>query len=70
MLVISRFGFEGRIWVLIVLVPVHCLLDAFRNSGVIILSRQTHCLDRTPDCTFFGNRIVASKMADRKTGER
>ena len=28
-----------------------------------------HCLDRTPDCTFW-TRIVASKMADRKKGER
>ena len=42
MLVISRFGFEGRIWVLIALVPVHCLLVALRNSGFIILSRQTN----------------------------
>ena len=25
-LVISRFGFEGRIWVLIAPVPGHCLL--------------------------------------------
>ena len=36
------------------------------------LSKQkphNHCLDRTPDCTFW-TRIVASNMADRKTGER
>ena len=34
------------------------------KPGIIV-----HCLDRTPDCTFW-TRIVASKMADRKTGER
>ena len=31
MLVTSRFGFEGRILVLIVLVPVNCLLMTFHT---------------------------------------
>ena len=31
-LVISRFGFNGRICVPIALVPGHCLLVTFRNS--------------------------------------
>ena len=38
------------------------------KSVLFISSRsdeQTHCLDRTPDCTFW-TRIVASMMADRK----
>ena len=35
----------------------------------ILLEKFIHCLDRTPDCTFW-TRIVASKMADRKSGER
>ena len=35
-LVISCFGFEGKIWVLSALVPGHCLLVAFnsRNRGM------------------------------------
>ena len=34
-LVISRFGFEGRIWVLISPVPGHCLLVAFKSKTYI-----------------------------------
>ena len=30
-LVISRYGFEGGIWVLITPVPGHCILVTFRN---------------------------------------
>ena len=37
-LVISLFGFEGRIWDLIVSVPDHCLSFYFRQSYVDITS--------------------------------
>ena len=39
-LVISRFGFEGGIWVLIVRVPIYCLLVAFRKMKTIFLVRR------------------------------
>ena len=48
------------------------ILNSFETGSAavdgMIISRH-HCLDRTPDCTFW-TRIVASKMADRKAGER
>ena len=49
--------------------------NIWKAQGVCSLSqaeksnKQMHCLGRTPDCTFW-TRIVASKMADRKSGER
>ena len=36
-LLISRFGFEGRIWVLIELVPGHCFLIIFQTLYKAIL---------------------------------
>ena len=37
-LVISLFGFEGRIWDLIVSVPDHCLSFYFANSSVRVVN--------------------------------
>ena len=46
-----------------------CVLRKLKLNSPVITISDIHCLDRTPDCTFW-TRIVASKMADRKTGER
>ena len=40
-LVISLFGFEGRIWDLIVSVPDHCLSFYFPNCGWEMGFKQT-----------------------------
>ena len=40
MLVISRFGFEGWILVLIAPVPCHCLLVTFSSEGWILTGRE------------------------------
>ena len=46
-LVISRFGFVGRIWVLIANVPGHCLIVAFtryiQNSNTLVLNDRDDC---------------------------
>ena len=37
---ISRFGFEGRIWVPFALVPGHCLLFHFKQVYKVFVSTQ------------------------------
>ena len=55
-IVISRFGFEGWVWFLIVPVPVHCLLVSSMYAG--LFPKRKYCLNQYSEKTYIYNTVT------------